>query len=294
MANQIEPFIGSEAIERRTVTQARTRGRHYRRLFPDRLHSEIRRTDAAPEDKAGWLWSHRQGVIAGLTASALHGAKCEVDDSGRSNCCGRTRAGPGRRRYERMTSECAQTNSAKPTRMRSRRRRGRTRLDLARRKPLGMAVAHLDALGNATRLSAGEILRVAKHHPGSPGLPRLGSALGLYDPGAASPKETWLRLLVIRAGYPRPRTQIPVRSPDGRRSVLTSIWAGRRRCWRSNTTASNIASTRTSTRTTSAGQKISTCSAGPGYGPKSNSSDDTCGDSTAHGGRHLLRDREIS
>jgi very-short-patch-repair endonuclease len=26
-----------------------------------------------------------------------------------------------------------------------------------------------------------------------------------------------LRLLVIRAGYPRPRTQIPVLSPDGRR-----------------------------------------------------------------------------
>jgi very-short-patch-repair endonuclease len=30
-------------------------------------------------------------------------------------------------------------------------------------------------------------------------------------------KETWLRLLVIRAGYPRPRTQIPVLSPDGSR-----------------------------------------------------------------------------
>ena len=32
-----------------------------------------------------------------------------------------------------------------------------------------------------------------------------------------SPKETWLRLLIIRAGYPRPQTQIPVLSPDGRR-----------------------------------------------------------------------------
>ena len=37
------------------------------------------------------------------------------------------------------------------------------------------------------------------------------------DVGAQSPKETWLRLLLIRAGLPRPRIQIPVLSPDGRR-----------------------------------------------------------------------------
>lgn len=35
-------------------------------------------------------------------------------------------------------------------------------------------------------------------------------ALGLADPGAESPRETWLRLLLIRAGLPRPETQIPV------------------------------------------------------------------------------------
>lgn len=41
--------------------------------------------------------------------------------------------------------------------------------------------------------------------------------MDLYDPGSASPKETWLRLLVLRAGYPKPHTQIPVPSADGRR-----------------------------------------------------------------------------
>jgi very-short-patch-repair endonuclease len=30
------------------------------------------------------------------------------------------------------------------------------------------------------------------------------------DPGAESPRETWLRLLLIRAGFPVPQTQIPV------------------------------------------------------------------------------------
>lgn len=30
------------------------------------------------------------------------------------------------------------------------------------------------------------------------------------DPGAESPKETWLRLLIVRAGFPRPESQVPV------------------------------------------------------------------------------------
>ncbi|BBY57928.1 hypothetical protein MSAR_10640 [Mycolicibacterium sarraceniae] len=34
--------------------------------------------------------------------------------------------------------------------------------------------------------------------------------MGLVDGGAQSPKETWLRLLLIDAGLPRPQTQIPV------------------------------------------------------------------------------------
>lgn len=32
----------------------------------------------------------------------------------------------------------------------------------------------------------------------------------LLDPGGQSPKETWLRLTVLDAGFPRPTTQIPV------------------------------------------------------------------------------------
>ena len=32
----------------------------------------------------------------------------------------------------------------------------------------------------------------------------------LMDAGAQSPKETWLRLLLISGGFPRPQTQIPL------------------------------------------------------------------------------------
>jgi hypothetical protein len=93
----------------------------------------------------------------------------------------------------------------------------RTGFDIARRRSLDAAIANLDALGNATGLQNSDILRIAREHRGSRGLCQLAKVLDLYDPGAASPKEKWLRLWVIRADYPRPETQIPVLSPDGRR-----------------------------------------------------------------------------
>ncbi|MGB1224135.1 MAG: hypothetical protein ACPHCN_08330, partial [Mycobacterium sp.] len=39
--------------------------------------------------------------------------------------------------------------------------------------------------------------------------------LSLVDPGAESPRETWLRLIVVRAGYPRPETQLSVYNEYG-------------------------------------------------------------------------------
>lgn len=59
------------------------------------------------------------------------------------------------------------------------------------------------------------MLRVAKCHPHSPGVRRLESALRLVDAGSQSPRESYLRLLLIDAGLPRPQTQIPVLGVDG-------------------------------------------------------------------------------
>lgn len=94
----------------------------------------------------------------------------------------------------------------------------RAAFDLGRRGPLGAAVARLDALGDATRFDPAELLRWAQErHGGKRGMRQLVAALNLHDPGAQSPRETWLRLLLIRDGFPRPATQIPVVSADGRR-----------------------------------------------------------------------------
>jgi very-short-patch-repair endonuclease len=104
----------------------------------------------------------------------------------------------------------------------------RTAFDIGRRGRLGEAVARLDALANATGVSARDVLAVARAHRGARNLRQLEEALDLMDDGAESPKETWLRLLVIRAGYPRPRTQIRLLSPDGRRTYYLDMgWEDR-------------------------------------------------------------------
>ena len=62
----------------------------------------------------------------------------------------------------------------------------------------------------ATPFSIEDVLLITKRHEGARGVRQLRSLLPLVDGGAASPKETWLRLLLIDAGLPKPTTQIPV------------------------------------------------------------------------------------
>lgn len=93
----------------------------------------------------------------------------------------------------------------------------RTAFDIGRRGRLDDAIARLDALAQATDFKLPTVEELAARHRHTRGLRQLEQALHLMDAGAESPRETWLRLLAIRAGYPRPRTQIPVLSPDGRR-----------------------------------------------------------------------------
>lgn len=91
----------------------------------------------------------------------------------------------------------------------------RTAFDLARCHPRDQAVARFDALRRARRFSAEEVVMLAERHPRARGLRLLRTALPLVDGGAESPKETWLRLLFIDAGLPKPTTQVVVYDDDG-------------------------------------------------------------------------------
>jgi very-short-patch-repair endonuclease len=100
----------------------------------------------------------------------------------------------------------------------------RTAFDIGRRKPIDVAVAHLDALAAATGIKVAEVAELADRHCGARGLRQLETALDLVDACSQSPKETWLRLALMRGGLPRPTTQIPVITEEGRVYYLDMGW----------------------------------------------------------------------
>jgi hypothetical protein len=161
---------------------------------------------------AGWLWSHRQGVIAGLSAASLHGSKW-IDEHIPIELIwpnARPPRGLHTHDWRLHADEFAQLAGLPVTTAE------RTAFGVGRRGGVDEAVARLDALGNATSFAAQDVLIIAERHRGTRGLRILRQSLELYDPGSASPRETWLRVLLIRASFPRPQTQIPVFGDRGR------------------------------------------------------------------------------
>lgn len=145
------------------------------------------------------------GVVAGLAASALHGAKWVDDDiSVEVVAAGRRQRGLVIR-YDTLAEDEVSMVASIPVTTPA-----RTAFDLARRLPRGEAVERMDALMNASPYSIEDVKLIAKRHPGLRGLRKLAKVLPLVDGGAESPRETWLRLLFVDAGLPRPTTQFVV------------------------------------------------------------------------------------
>ena len=122
---------------------------------------------------------------------------------------------------------------------------------MACRYPLDAAVTAIDAVANAPRLKVADVALLADGNRRR-GIPHARKVLELVDPGAESPKETWLRLLVIRNGFPPPTTQIPVYDDFGGtdRRVGHGLGAPQAGARLRSTTAIRSASTKTSDSTT--------------------------------------------
>lgn len=202
-------FVGSEALARGELTRGRLRSA-YRAVFPDVYQLRIAEPSLYSTTKAAWLWSKRRGVITGRAASALHGARWVDANTPIELIWTNNRPPPGivtrndRFRYE----EVVELDGMPVATIQ------RTAYDLGRFLPRGSAVAHLDALANATGLKPEHVLPLTDRYKGVRGVRSCRNALALMDSGAQSPKETWLRLLLIDAGFPRPTTQIPVVDHD--------------------------------------------------------------------------------
>jgi AbiEi antitoxin C-terminal domain/Protein of unknown function (DUF559) len=216
-----DPFIGSEAIARGTLTKSRLRAR-YTRLFRDVYVERDVEVTPALRAKAGWLWARRQGVVAGLSAAALHGSKW-VDNTIAVELIHNNRHRlPGiQTRGDRLAEDEIVTVVGIPVTSPA-----RTALDLGCWYPTVSAVAAIDALARATDIKAADVELLAERYPGRRGIARARQAVALFDAGAQSPKESWLRVVLVQAGLPRPQTQIPVYDEFGETiAYLDMGWA---------------------------------------------------------------------
>jgi hypothetical protein len=204
-------FIGSEAVARGELTEFELR-RWYRPIFRDVYSSKNHVPSLRDRTVAAWLRSHRRGVVAGVAASALHGASWVDSDVPIELIAPRIRRQDGLIVREEALADDEITWACKlPVTTRE-----RTAFDLGRYLPRDEAVARLDALMGTRVFSIEDVLLLSKRYSGARGLKLLRRSLPLVDGGAASPRETWLRLLYIDAGLPTPTTQIPIVEGRGR------------------------------------------------------------------------------
>jgi very-short-patch-repair endonuclease len=206
-----QPFIGSEALASGVLTRYELR-RYYRAIVPNVYFDKRLQPSFRQRTFAAYLWSRREAVVSGLAASAMHGTKWIDDDSPVELIWKNARAPKGvvTRDELLMENEFQQIDGMRVTTPE------RTAFDVGRRDHLDDAIARLDALAQVTDFKVPTVEELAARHSHTRGLRQLETALQLVDAGAESPQETRLRLLIIRAGYPRPQTQIPVPRPDGR------------------------------------------------------------------------------
>ncbi|MGB7144280.1 MAG: hypothetical protein WA290_25260 [Mycobacterium sp.] len=205
-----EPFIGSEAVAAGALTKTQLATR-CRRLFPNVYVERDVDVDAELRAKAGWLWTGRRGVVAGFAAAALHGSKWVDDRQLVQLIHDNRRSPPGIQTHrDRIDQDEIDLVVGVPVTSPV-----RTVLDFGCWYPTMTAVAGIDALARAVEIKAADVELLAHRYVGRRGIRRARQAVDLFDPGAQSPKESWLRVVLIQAGLPKPQTQIPVLNEFG-------------------------------------------------------------------------------
>ena len=218
------PFIAAEALDAGLLTFRELR-RFHEAVYPAVWVPRGVELSPTSRARAAWLWSGRRGVLAGLSASALHGAQW-IEAGTPAELVHDNRRPPPRIvvRGDRLLEGETDWVDGLPVTTAA-----RTAFDLGRRMLVTAAVPRIDALMNATGLTVEEIAAMAAAHRGVRGLRALGETLSLVDGGAESPYESMTRMLLVQNGFPRPETQIRVL--DGNGFVVARLDMGWRR-WR--------------------------------------------------------------
>jgi len=200
-----KPFLGPRSVAVGALTRGQSRWNHAA-VVPRVYMPKGAALSARMKIEAVALWAGEGAVISGRAAAHLHGVPwidadtlVEVITANRRRCPGVIA------RQERISDDEVVTIDGMAVTSAA-----RTAFDLGRHLPRNTAVAQLDALAGATGVREADALVLQRRYPGARGIRGARIALDLMDAGAQSPRETWLRLLVIDNGFPRPRTQIRV------------------------------------------------------------------------------------
>jgi hypothetical protein len=224
-------FVGSAMLNDGTLTRGQLRW-NYQRLFPDIYHPNETTPHFAQRVRGAWLWSGRQTVISGLAAAILHGARIgpslnTIELIG-SNC--RPPRGIIVRHQRIESDEIVHIDGLPVTNP------ARTALDIGRHADISKqnswweplkcrdfypAVVHLDALARATNLVPADVNPLLDRHRGFRGVDRAGTAIGLMDGGALTPRETSVRLTLFDVGPSCLRTDFTI--GDDRTSLRIAI-----------------------------------------------------------------------
>ena len=173
-----EPFLGSEALRTGQLTPHTLRTR-FTAIHQDVYVSTGTELTPVLRAKAGWLRTRRRGVVAGFSASALHGSKW-IDSRRPATVIGTNRRPvSGIQVWEELveSDEICLMDGMRVTTP------ARTALDLARRYRLDEAVAAIDALGQATRLKVPDIELLSERYRGRHGIRQARATLRLVDMG---------------------------------------------------------------------------------------------------------------
>lgn len=198
-------IVGTEALAAGFVTRQMLRTQYVRLHYNVYARAGLK-LEAADRARAAWLWSRRQATLVGHSAAAMHGALWLPADAPAELARLRQPAPAGIVIHTGAIGDdevCLRASIDCTT-------PGRTAYDIGRRVPGDTAIERIDALLNATRCTVEDVGRIADRYAGARGIRSLRAALDLADGGAESPKETELRLLLVRDGLPRPMTQIRV------------------------------------------------------------------------------------
>jgi hypothetical protein len=212
-------IVGSEALASGLVTRQMLRTK-FVKIHHNVYAKKGLQLDATDRARAAWLWSRRKATLVGHSSAAMHGTKYLPEGIPAELARARQPAPDGIviRSGSIADDEICLVQSIDCTTP------ARTAYDIGRRVSGDRAIIRIDALLNATRCNVTDVRRIADRYPGARGILRLRTALDHADGGAESPKETELRLLLVRDGLPRPVTQIPVRRPGHRERRIDMGW----------------------------------------------------------------------